>query len=189
MQRDLCVYGDFFIWLKSLRCFILGYFFVWEITSKGSQWKEGNLMGTCQCNSLEDMVKTTRWSDQWGRKISFGICSHLLKSSGIGSVLRATHMVVGFIRRTFVLREEWTEEPQGRSESHLWLAWGIWHGDMDNSIWRRGREVGEMGDLNKGLLQCPIYSGFSLCSLNKGGKGKFLKKLWCCFGGRVWHLI
>ena len=43
-----------------------------------------------------------------------------------------------------------------------------------------------MGDLNTGLLQGPpIYSGFSLCSLNKGGKGKFLKKLWCCFGGRV----
>ena len=115
----------FLIWLKSLRRFILGYFFVWEITSKGSQWKEGNLMGTCQSNSLENVVKTTGWSDQWGCKISFGICSHLLKSSGIGSVLRATHMVVGFIRRTFVLREGWTEEPQGRSESHLWLAWGI----------------------------------------------------------------
>lgn len=129
MQRDLCVYGAFFIWLKSLRRFILGYFFVWEITSKGSQWKEGNLMGTYQSKSLENVVKTTGWSDQWGCKISFGISSHLLKSSGIGSVLRATHMVVGFIRRTFVLREGWTEEPQGRSESHLWSAWGIWHGD------------------------------------------------------------
>ena len=129
MQRDLCVYGDFFIWLKSLRRLILRYFFVWEITSKGSQWKEGNLMGTCQCNSLEDMVKTTRSSDQWGCKISFGICSHLLKSSGIGSVLRATHMVVGFIRRTFVLREEWTEEPQGRSVTPLV--------GLRNFTWRR----------------------------------------------------
>ena len=45
--------------------------------------------------------------------------------------------------------------------------------------------MGWKGDLNKGLLQCLIYSGFSLCSLNKGGKGKFLKKLWRCFGGRV----
>ena len=45
--------------------------------------------------------------------------------------------------------------------------------------------MGKMGDLNKGLLLCPIYSGFSLCSLNKGGKGKFLKKLWCCCGNLI----
>ena len=48
-------------------------------------------------------------------------------------------------------------------------------------MWRKG-------DLNKGLLLCPIYSGFSLCYLNKWGKGKFVKKLWCCFGGRVRQL-
>ena len=35
--------------------------------------------------------------------VSVDVLSYLLKSAGIGFVSRATHIVVGLIRRTFVL--------------------------------------------------------------------------------------
>ena len=46
---------------------------------------------------------------------------HLLKSAGIGPLSRAIHMVVGFIRSTFILRERCVVTPQGRSDSQCRL--------------------------------------------------------------------
>ena len=75
---------------------------------------------------------------------------HLLKSAGIGPLSRAIHMVVGFIRSTFILRERCVVTPQGRSDSQCRLDYkklstqhGLFH--ICYSIRAHTRDIQWMG--------------------------------------------